>query len=96
MIRRCAAPFCRTTLTDEDTIHCPHQLPFCEHCTWEDGCDDCDMYARAGVIWDAAADNEPPRMTAAEEAAGVWGELRRDDDAYELAHLEDREERRSA
>lgn len=41
MIRRCAAPFCRTTLTDEDTIHCPHSVPYCHLELAEDVCAEC-------------------------------------------------------
>jgi hypothetical protein len=41
---RCAHPHCRTSL-DEHPVTCPHGLPFCAHCTWEDGCGDCDRGA---------------------------------------------------
>jgi hypothetical protein len=38
--RRCSHPHCRTTL-DEYPVECPHGLPFCEHCTWEEVCSEC-------------------------------------------------------
>lgn len=40
-LTRCAHPFCRTSVTEDDVSFCPHNLPFCEACCWEDGCDDC-------------------------------------------------------
>lgn len=40
-LTRCAHPFCRTSVTEDDVSFCPHNLPFCEGCAWEDGCDDC-------------------------------------------------------
>jgi hypothetical protein len=42
LTRRCSHPHCRTSL-DEYAVECPHGLPFCEHCTWEDGCESCDL-----------------------------------------------------
>lgn len=38
---RCHHPHCRTSLTEHEAVLCPHLQPFCEHCTWEDGCDEC-------------------------------------------------------
>lgn len=38
---RCAHGHCRTSLTEETAVFCPHLLPFCEHCTWEEACDRC-------------------------------------------------------
>lgn len=40
MTRRCAHPFCRTSL-DPHPVECPHGLPFCDSCTWEEACDEC-------------------------------------------------------
>lgn len=40
-LTRCAHPHCHTSVTEDDVSFCPHNLPFCEACTWEDGCDDC-------------------------------------------------------
>lgn len=42
---RCAHGHCRTSLTEETAVFCPHGLPFCEHCTWEEACDDCNLEA---------------------------------------------------
>lgn len=42
---RCAHGHCRTSLTDETAVFCPHALPFCENCTWEEACDDCNQEA---------------------------------------------------
>lgn len=38
--RRCAHPHCRTSL-DEYPVECGHGLAFCQHCAWEEGCDEC-------------------------------------------------------
>ncbi len=40
MIRRCSHPHCRTSL-DEYPTECPHSLPFCDACTWEEACSEC-------------------------------------------------------
>lgn len=46
---RCAHPHCRTSLTEETVTYCPHDLPFCEMCVWEDGCNECwDLSIDAG------------------------------------------------
>lgn len=50
------------------------------------------MLATAARIWDHAADNPPPFMTAAEEWAGHWGELRAEERAYEDEQLRARGE----
>lgn len=42
---RCAHGHCRTSLADETAVFCPHLLPFCEHCTWEEACDRCNEEA---------------------------------------------------
>lgn len=44
-LTRCAHPHCRTSLTEETVTYCPHGLPFCEACVWEDGCDECGQVA---------------------------------------------------
>lgn len=44
-LTRCAHPHCRTSLTEETVTYCPHDLPFCEACVWEDGCDECGQVA---------------------------------------------------
>lgn len=40
-LTRCAHPHCRTSVTEESVSYCPHDLPFCPECVWEDGCDEC-------------------------------------------------------
>lgn len=37
-LRRCS--ICRTSIA-EYPVECPHGLPFCEHCTWEEACAEC-------------------------------------------------------
>lgn len=37
---RCAHPACRTSL-DEYPVTCPHNLPFCSVCVWEEVCPEC-------------------------------------------------------
>lgn len=44
-LTRCAHPHCRTSLTEESVTYCPHDLPFCELCVWEDGCDECGAFS---------------------------------------------------
>ena len=39
---RCAAPFCRTTVLDEDAIYCPHGVVTCGDCPMEHACEECD------------------------------------------------------
>lgn len=93
MIRNCAHPSCRTSL-DECPIECPHGLPFCEHCTWEDGCDECQVsHLRlvADRAWDAAAKPQPWVDPHKDSAADAAAEEHKERDAYELAHLEYRE-----
>lgn len=94
MTRRCTNYHCRTTL-DEHPVTCPHALPFCEHCTWEDGCDECvlePMRQRAAAAWEAAANPGPYINPLRDAAIDAAAEDRQDRRAYELAHLEDREE----
>lgn len=94
MIRTCAHPHCHTSL-DEYAVECPHGLPFCEHCTWEDGCDECvlePMRQRAAAAWDAADQPQPYTDPRRDEWTDHWAERRAEDRAYELARLEDREE----
>ncbi len=50
-LTRCAHPHCNTSLTEETVTYCPHDRPFCELCTREDGCAECDTLA-----WDAEID----------------------------------------
>lgn len=40
-LTRCAHPHCRNSLTEDTVTYCPHDLPFCELCVWEDSCEDC-------------------------------------------------------
>ena len=40
MMRRCSHPFCRTSLEDVAAT-CPHDMPFCEDCIWEEVCSEC-------------------------------------------------------
>jgi len=40
-VTRCAHPHCRTTVTDDYSVRCPHGLTFCEGCTWEEACEGC-------------------------------------------------------
>lgn len=40
-LTRCSHPHCHTSLTEDDATFCPHNLVFCQDCTWEDGCDEC-------------------------------------------------------
>lgn len=40
-LTRCSHPTCRTSLTEDDATFCPHNLPFCQDCTWEDSCESC-------------------------------------------------------
>lgn len=98
MIRRCTNYHCRTSL-DEHPIECPHGLPFCEHCVWEEGCDECviePLRQRAAAAWDAAAVPGPYIDPARDAWVDQAAELRAEERAYELAQLEDREEMRSA
>lgn len=50
MTPRCSRVDCRTSLTDETTVNCPHDLPFCEHCTWEEGCIECAVAANVARL----------------------------------------------
>lgn len=55
----CTRTDCRTSLADDTTVYCPHGLPFCEHCTWEEGCSECappvpDLLAALGRSVDQA------------------------------------------
>ena len=36
----CRCTVCRTSL-DEYPATCPHGLPYCDACVWEDGCEEC-------------------------------------------------------
>jgi hypothetical protein len=39
---RCTHGHCRTGLGgDVPWVLCPHGHPFCDHCTWEEACDQC-------------------------------------------------------
>lgn len=40
-LTRCSHQQCRTSLTEDTVTYCPHDLPFCEACVWEDACDEC-------------------------------------------------------
>lgn len=98
LTRRCAHPACRTSL-DEYAVECPHGMPFCEHCTWEDACEDCllePLRQRAAAAWEAAATPGPYINPARDTAIDQAAELRAEQRAYELAQLEDREEMRRA
>ena len=46
MTHACAHHHCRTYLDDESAVQCPHGLAFCQHCTWEEACDECAIAAR--------------------------------------------------
>lgn len=46
---RCKHPHCNTSLTPDTVNFCPHDHPFCELCTWEDGCHQCAELAIGGV-----------------------------------------------
>lgn len=94
MIRACAHPHCRTSL-DTNPVECPHGLPFCDHCVWEDGCDECalePLRQRAAAAWEAATEPQPWVDPVRDGAADPYAELRADDRAYELHLLQDREE----
>jgi hypothetical protein len=45
-VKTCAATTCRTSL-DENPVTCPHELPFCDNCTWEETCAECGAEAAA-------------------------------------------------
>ena len=95
MISHCSHPTCRTSLDDESVVYCGHDVKFCEHCDWADGCDDCHLdvlRSRAAAAWDAAAVPGPYINPARDAAIDQAAELRADQRAYELAQLEDREE----
>lgn len=96
--RTCAHPHCHTSL-NEYAVECPHGLPFCEHCTWEDGCDECvlePMRQRAAAAWEHAAEPQPWIDPVRDAAADTWAELHATERDYGLAQLEDREEGISA
>lgn len=79
LTRRCAHPTCRTSLDDYPT-ECPHRLPFCPSCVWEEGCDECNLaYLRElnARIWDEAAPTGG--RTPGVEWADHWAEQSRDD-----------------
>ena len=98
MIHSCAHPACRTSLNDETAAYCPHVLPFCEHCVWEDGCDECviePLRQRADDAWNAAAQPQPWIDPVRDGAADSAAEARKEERAYALGRLEDREERAS-
>jgi hypothetical protein len=54
VIHHCARTDCRTSL-DEHPVTCPHGLPFCEHCTWEEACAGCSADAHAARTAEIAA-----------------------------------------
>lgn len=45
MIETCTV--CNTSLAEWSAVYCPHGRPFCGGCTWEDGCDRCDLAGAA-------------------------------------------------
>lgn len=44
-LARCAHHHCRTTLTEDAAVQCPHGLGFCDGCTWEEVCHECSSEA---------------------------------------------------
>lgn len=92
-IVRCAHYLCRTSLTEDEAVYCPHLLAFCPACAWEEACDECvlePMRQRAAAAWEAAALARP--IPERDQWIDVAAENRADRRAYELAQLEDREE----
>ena len=69
---------------------CPDHADECRSCNDDNPCRMCRMVRRTARMWDDAT--EPPALTTTEIAAADHAERRREDDAHELAHLEDREE----
>ena len=45
---RCARFDCRTTVTDDTSVQCPHGETFCQGCTWEEACIACASQALYG------------------------------------------------
>lgn len=43
----CAHPTCHRSLTDDEAVRCPHDLPLCGDCVIEDACLECALVASA-------------------------------------------------
>ena len=67
MTSTCAHPHCRRSL-GEHPVTCPHGLTFCEHCTWEEVCDECATDAHEARLAEVKAafaampDGPPPAV----------------------------------
>lgn len=48
-VASCARYDCRTSLTEDEAVRCPHELVFCRNCTWEEGCIECSVESAVEV-----------------------------------------------
>jgi hypothetical protein len=82
----CSHPACHTSLTDEQVIYCPHDMPFCGNCTFEDICLMCALEASRAHIADpcaASAYTWPAPCATCADTTEVWVRPRREHDTGE-------------